>query len=201
MTVKERGEPAPDTGLEAYRKSRDFRRTPEPAGEIRSSRDGARFVVQEHHASLLHYDFRLEIAGVLKSWSVPKGPSLDPAIRRLAVQVEDHPLDYLTFAGRIPEGSYGAGRVYRWDMGLFEPLDADPLEAWREGVLRFRLYGKRLSGQWRLVRMRGRGLRSRKPMWLLIKVDDEAARPGHQAERAGKGDRKPAKVKAKARRR
>ena len=198
--MKERSDAGNDTGLEAYRKARDFRRTPEPTGEIRSSRDGARFVVQEHHASVLHYDFRLEIAGVLKSWSVPKGPSLDPSVKRLAVQVEDHPLDYLTFAGRIPEGSYGAGRVYRWDMGLFEPMDEDPLDAWRQGTLKFRLFGKRLSGEWRLVRMRGRGGRSKKAMWLLIKADDEAARPGHQAERAGKGDRKPAKAKSKARR-
>lgn len=163
--------------LKEYRTKRDFRRTPEPAGAARApGRPGAgMFVVQKHAAARLHYDFRLELAGVLKSWAVPKGPSLDPAVKRLAVHVEDHPLEYGDFEGIIPPGEYGGGTVLLWDTGAWH-AQGDPEVAYRRGRLKFRLDGDKLRGGWTLVRMeRDRG---EKENWLLIKERDEEARVG-----------------------
>jgi bifunctional non-homologous end joining protein LigD len=156
--------------LKVYQQLRKFKNTSEPRGKI-AKRSEQRFVVQEHHASQLHYDFRLEIGGVLKSWAVPKGPSLDPRQKHLAVQVEDHPIDYLHFEGEIEPGNYGAGRVIVWDSGTFEPLDSRDLRrAHANGKLGVILHGKKLRGQFNLVRMRDSD-----DQWLLIKSSDEYA--------------------------
>ena len=136
--------------LERYRHKRDFDRTPEPrAKPVRATKKSQlRFVIQKHWASRLHYDFRLELDGTLKSWAVPKGPSLDPKVKRMAVEVEDHPLDYAGFEGEIPEGEYGAGKVMVWDEGSWEPI-GDPAKSYREGRLKFQLRGHKLQGQTR----------------------------------------------------
>ncbi|HJV87509.1 MAG TPA: DNA ligase D [Noviherbaspirillum sp.] len=159
--------------LSTYHAKRNFRVTPEPKGTVAAPGEQLRFVVQKHHARKLHYDFRLELDGTLKSWAVPKGPSLDPSEKRLAVQVEDHPLDYIDFEGDIPEQQYGAGHVDVWDIGYWEPL-GDPLAAYERGKLEFRLEGKKLHGRWVLVRTHLPG--GSKEQWLLIKERDEAAR-------------------------
>ena len=159
--------------LAAYRAKRDFTKTSEPAGKA-SRRRGASFVVQKHDASRLHYDFRLELDGVLKSWAVAKGPSLIKGEKRLAVEVEDHPLQYGDFEGTIPDGQYGGGTVLLWDRGTWEP-EGDPHEGYEKGRLSFRLNGEKLEGTWHLVRMAKRP-RERQPSWLLIKADDAHAR-------------------------
>lgn len=167
--------------LEEYRRKRDFAKTREPEGESDRAHDKPIFVIQEHHATRLHYDFRLEADGVLKSWAVPKEPTLDPAQKRLAVQVEDHPLDYATFEGTIPKGQYGGGVVSIWDHGTYENLMAEkpsPLnvsDAIAAGHLEVFLAGERLKGRFALVRMKGRG--EPKPQWLLIKMKDDFADP------------------------
>ncbi|MBX6369421.1 MAG: ATP-dependent DNA ligase, partial [Rhodospirillales bacterium] len=144
--------------LEEYKRKRDFRKTPEPAGRVRKRRHRVlRFVIQKHAARRLHYDFRLELDGVMKSWAVPKGPSLDPKEKRLAVHTEDHPFEYNDFEGVIPEGEYGGGTVLLWDRGTWTPLgDGDPAEAYAKGTLEFELDGEKLHGRWALIRMGGR---------------------------------------------
>ena len=160
--------------LQEYQRKRDFNATPEPAGKRTHPRQahGLQYCIQKHDASHLHYDFRLELDGTLKSWAIPKGPSLDPKVRRLAVHVEDHPLDYASFEGRIPEGHYGAGDVIVWDRGLWEP-EGDPGEAYAKGKLRFRLQGEKLSGVWNLFRTH---LAGKKEQWMLVKSHDGEAR-------------------------
>jgi bifunctional non-homologous end joining protein LigD len=171
--------PTSGTRLAEYRRKRSFRQTPEPDGSRASARRArARvFVVQKHAARSLHYDFRLELDGTLKSWAVPKGPSLDPADKRLAVHVEDHPLEYASFEGTIPEGEYGAGPVLLWDHGTWRP-DGDPAAAYRAGALKFTLEGAKLRGGWVLARIHGgRKDRDGERSWLLIKQRDGEARP------------------------
>jgi bifunctional non-homologous end joining protein LigD len=163
--------------LQPYFKKRDFKITSEPKGGEASAHQLS-FVVQKHAASRLHYDFRLELDGTLKSWAVPKGPSLDPADKRMAVHVEDHPIDYGGFEGVIPKGQYGAGMVIVWDNGTWEPI-GDPRAGYRDGKLKFRLHGRKLQGGWTLVRMHGRAAERQEP-WLLIKERDDAARPAVQ---------------------
>ncbi len=172
--------------LQTYWQKRNFGRTKEPEGRVAQARNKTIFVIHEHHASVLHFDLRLEIDGVLKSWSVPKGPTLVPNVKRLAVEVEDHPLDYASFHGTIPEGQYGAGRSLIWDEGRLEIHAPDPLRAWEEGHLSFTLEGKKLHGNFALVRMKGR---KGKPQWLLMKKADEAAELGWQLELVERDER------------
>ncbi|WP_428156253.1 DNA ligase D [Brevundimonas sp.] len=167
-------------GLDTYRAKRVFSRTPEPSGQAKAGRKGRlTYLIQRHAATRLHYDFRIEHEGVLKSWAVTKAPSRDPAVKRLAVEVEDHPLDYGTFEGTIPSGNYGAGTVQLWDQGKWEPQEPDVEAALARGSLKMILHGERLSGGWALVRLKSdRGKPSKRNNWLLIKEKDEAAVPG-----------------------
>lgn len=172
--AEKKRKPAVDA-LATYRAKRDFAKTAEPAGEP-SGTPGHRFVVQMHDATRLHYDFRLELDGVLKSWAVTRGPSLDPSEKRLAVRTEDHPVDYASFEGVIPEGQYGSGTVIVWDHGDWEPV-GDPHKGLAEGKLTFLLHGERMKGEWALIRMKGGKSRAdaKRENWLLIKADDAEA--------------------------
>jgi bifunctional non-homologous end joining protein LigD len=155
--------------LAEYNRKRRFDVTPEPAGKVgQAKRRALQFVIQKHRASRLHYDFRLEYDGVMLSWAVPKGPSLDPSNKRFAMQTEDHPIEYNQFEGVIPEGQYGGGTVMIWDRGTWEPEVEDVGRALAKGDLKFKLNGKKLQGSWVLVRMRDR-------QWLLIKHRDKVA--------------------------
>lgn len=165
----------PDS-LKKYRQMRDFGVTPEPSGATAKRKSKLPiFVIQKHHASHLHYDFRLEMEGVLKSWAVPKGPSYDPAVKRLAMMTEDHPYDYASFEGVIPEGNYGAGNVIIWDSGTWEFIEPgdDPVRALGQGKLTFRLFGKKMFGEWALVKIKGRSPKGNE--WLLLKHRDAYA--------------------------
>src|SRR5690554_2297077 len=167
-----------DEARTEYARKRDFNITSEPRDDTdqsnwQSTGDRRLFVIQKHHARNLHYDFRLELEGTLISWAVPKGPSLDPQVKRLAVHVEDHPLSYASFEGEIPKGQYGAGHVAIWDTGTWQSLD-DPVEGLRKGKLKFILEGEKLAGAWNLIRTRFKD--SSKDHWLLIKEQDDAAR-------------------------
>lgn len=180
--------------LEEYQRKRRFDETPEPAGKL-EKKSTHRFVVQKHDATRLHYDFRLEMEGVLKSWAVPKGPSLDPADKRLAMQVEDHPVSYFDFEGNIPEGNYGAGTVMVWDLGTWEPLSPVPVEGkyvpgteaeavamLAKGDLKFRLHGKKLNGDFAIVKMKGRRPGGKGNEWLLIKKHDDYEVEGYDID-------------------
>ncbi len=196
--------------LSPYWKKRDFQATPEPKGEVARPGPALSFVIQKHAARRLHYDFRLELDGTLKSWAVPKGPSLDPHVRRMAVHVEDHPLSYASFEGVIPAGQYGAGTVIVWDRGTWISL-GDARAGYRAGKLKFELRGEKLHGRWMLVRLHGHEDDRQEP-WLLIKETDEEARPAAEydvtealpdsvnakpARAARKGAKTPAKAKAR----
>jgi DNA ligase D-like protein (predicted 3'-phosphoesterase) len=171
------------TLLHEYRRKRDFHRTPEPRGGVQNRGHEPVFVVQKHDASRLHYDFRLEVDGVLKSFAIPKGPSMNPRDKRLAVPTEDHPLEYRNFEGIIPEGQYGAGRVIVWDTGTFRNItkrDGQPVpldQAIENGQLAIWLEGKKLKGGFALTRIRD----GKKPVWLLVKKRDEYANAGDPA--------------------
>ncbi len=176
--MRDQNIPMPEP-LEEYRKKRDFRKTPEPQGKAGIKLEHPLFVIQMHQASKLHYDLRLEVGDILKSWAVPKGPSLDPSSKRLAVPTEDHPLEYADFEGIIPEGEYGAGTVMIWDRGSYENLSEEGQsmeEAVREGHVKVALHGTKLKGGFALIRTGG-GDR-----WLLIKMNDDAADPAWEPE-------------------
>jgi bifunctional non-homologous end joining protein LigD len=162
--------------LRRYRQKRDFTKTPEPSGKPGvQTREGLRFVIQKHAARRLHYDLRLELGGVFKSWAVARGPSLDPSEKRLAIQVEDHPLEYGDFEGIIPQGEYGAGTVMIWDRGIWKP-EGDPIKGYEKGHLAFEFCGEKLKGRWHLIRTKLKP-GEKKEQWLLFKSDDEFAKP------------------------
>jgi bifunctional non-homologous end joining protein LigD len=190
--------------LTEYRAKRNFRKTPEPAPRAGKGHARPIFVVQEHHASRLHFDFRLEADGVLKSWAVPKAPSLDPSQKRLAVHVEDHPLDYAKFEGTIPEGEYGAGTVETWDHGTYDNLLAEKAipqsvsEGIESGKLEFVLHGRKLKGRFALIRMHGK--KRGKDNWLLIKMKDEFAKPEADEDKETRRQRDKETKRGKARR-
>lgn len=180
--------------LEEYKRKRRFEETPEPPPKV-EKKSGHRFVVQKHRATRLHYDFRLELEGVLKSWAVPKGPSLDPADKRLAMQVEDHPVSYFDFEGTIPEGNYGAGSVMVWDVGTWEPLSPEPVKGkfvpgtdaeavamLKKGDFKIRLHGKRLNGDFAMIHIKARRPGSKGTEWLLIKKQDDAVVKGYDID-------------------
>src|SRR5258708_22144188 len=167
--------------LEEYKRKRKFEQAAAPPRKGVSKR-GPRLGAEKHGASHLHYDFRLEMDGVLKSWAIPKGPSLNPGDKRLAMQVEDHPVSYFDFEGRIPEGNYGAGTVMVWDTGTWEPL-GDEHEMLNKGDLKFRLNGEKLKGEFVLAKMRSRRPGSKGTEWLLIKKKDEYAKPGFDIDK------------------
>src|SRR5271156_3783017 len=166
--------------LSTYVSKRDFAKTSEPSGEKQvAAANRRRFVIQKHDARRLHYDLRLELDGVFKSWAVTKGPSLDPRQKRLAVEVEDHPLDYGDFEGTIPQGEYGGGTVQLWDRGYWEPEGSKtPGEGLASGDLKFTLHGERLKGGWELVKMKHDRTGCKRNNWLLIKHRDQFARDG-----------------------
>ncbi|MDP4199193.1 MAG: DNA polymerase ligase N-terminal domain-containing protein [Bacteroidota bacterium] len=164
--------------LNLYHKKRNFAKTSEPKGKKQAS-NKRRFLIHEHHATQLHFDFRMEMEGVLKSWAVPKGPSMNPNDKHLAVMVEDHPIEYGSFEGTIPEGEYGAGEVRIWDKGTYEPVGDTPVEEQiKEGKLTFILMGKKLKGEFHMVEMKGRGENN----WLLFKHKDEYADPNWELD-------------------
>ena len=181
--------------LDEYVRKRNFSQTPEP-GPAPVAHSEGRFFIQRHNATRLHYDFRLEIGGTLKSWAIPKGPSLDPSVKHLAAMVEDHPISYGDFEGNIPKGNYGAGSVMLWDRGTFELIGEESAEAQiARGDLKFRLHGEKLSGTWALVHMKSRGKGNE---WLLIKKKDEAAKAIERPNTIWINRRKPPEVSPKA---
>ncbi len=167
--------------LEEYERKRSFGKTPEPKPEAESAPAGRSFCVQRHHARRLHYDLRIELGGTLKCWAVPQGPSLDPGLKRLAVMVEDHPLEYTDFEGTIPKGNYGAGSMMLWDRGWWEPaVSKSPEEMLEKGDFKFILHGEKLRGEFVLAHMKG--AKGKGNDWLLIKKKDAEARPGWDVE-------------------
>lgn len=184
-SADDRAAGTPETQLTEYRRKRDFTKTAEPAGGGARRTGELRFVIQKHAASHLHYDLRLEIDGVMKSWAVPKGPSADPKVRRLAMQVEDHPVEYNSFEGTIPAGEYGGGTVMLWDTGTYSiedagdrPQNSAAHDEYDRGELKLDFHGERIQGSYALVRTKGqmRGNSSSKPSWLLLKHRDDDAR-------------------------
>jgi bifunctional non-homologous end joining protein LigD len=175
-------------GLQTYHSKRDFGVTREPRGKVARGKGKYRFVIQRHAATRLHYDLRLELDGVYKSWAVTRTPSLDPSVKRLAVEVEDHPIEYGTFEGTIPKGQYGGGTVQLWDRGTWEPQGDDPEAELKKGQLKIVMNGERMKGKWALIRLRDEAKAGRKLRhnWLLIKEIDDYARRGDAGDALAK---------------